>query len=175
MNDETGQPESAGTEVPIEEQAATPAHATEPAQPPAPPKTDNPPHRRESAEERKFKPEYAQTLLQVPGAREWLKEELGVNALEIDNARKEAKALGFSDEDIADFGETPDQIRHATNIAAKHRGQKVEEKPQAEEQTTTYQQPIGAAVRPPENDTPVDTSSMDIDQLYKGMAKDYTK
>lgn len=172
MAEEQANPENAGTEAPEQVQQPTEqpraANDTQETRQEAPrvergPDPDKrPPHR-----EREFKPEVAEKFLEIPGTMDYLAEKLGVKEMQLELAREKAKATyGFNDDEIAEFGNTPDEIRKAAAIAAKYRGQAAT--PQAEQPA----QQQGHRPAPPANEVSSnEIKTLSRDELLRKMAE----
>lgn len=150
MENEQATPENPGQEAPQQGQAEPrPAENPQAAQPQAPQVKGPDPDKRPPHQEREMKPELVENMLKVPGVVDYLAERLGVNDLKLANAKAECKAAGFTDEEIADFGNTPDEIRKAATIAAKYKAQIAHNNPQPEDNPAIYAQ--GNRPAPPSN------------------------
>lgn len=175
MEQEQATPENTGHAAPEQVQAEQrPAENTQAAQPQAAqvaqPAKGPDPDKRPPHQEREMKPELVENMLKIPGVVDYLADRLGVNDLKLANAKAECRAAGFTDEEIADFGNTPDEIRKAANIAAKYKAQIAQAQPQPEANPALYAQVQRPA--PPSNVITNDKlKEMTVQEMLLEMAK----
>ena len=132
MEQEQATPDNTGQEAPEQVQGQQPRVVENTPQPQqeAPRIAEKPdPDKRPPHKQREFKPEVADNFLEIPGAMDYLADKLGIKELQLKAAKAEVKALGFDDEEIADFGSTPEEIYKAAAIAAKYKAQIAQQAP----------------------------------------------